>query len=431
MALKITILGSGYVGLVAAVGFAELGHKVACCDIDSTRIESLKKGIVPIYEPRLATLAVKNQKSGRLLFSADSAPHLKAAEVIIIAVGTPTHKKGKQGSMDKSALLSAVKDIAKSASKGAIVVVKSTVTPGTCEMLAAKLKRKGITVVSNPEFLREGKAVEDFMEPQRILIGLQKQGGTVEKTMRKLYGKLAKEHPFIVTSLTSAEVAKYACNSILAVRLSFINEIADFCAASGADWESVQKVLASDNRIGDAYLQAGPGYGGSCLPKDTQALQHEAKVLNLPMPTLNGTIASNTKRKANLIKRIEKYAGKLKNKKIALLGLAFKADSDDIRESSGIKVAQDLLSAGASLIMHDPKAMENAKKFLQGGNYAATATEALSESEVVIIMTEWNEYKKLTVKDFKKMKGNIIIDFRNLHKNKNFKGFKYHSLDSE
>ena len=430
--LRVCVLGSGYVGLTASVCFANFGHFVVCSDIDSARIDVLRSGRVPIFESGLSDLLASGLESGLLRFSDSVAESLADSDLVIVAVGTPL---GEDGRVDLRALGAAMEMIVAHASEGIFVVIKSTVPPGTVERFSGILSSRRIGLIANPEFLREGCAVEDFMHPRRILVGVE--SSAAENIMRRLYAPLLPTYRFLVTTPQTAELAKYAANAMLAVRLSFINEIADLCAVVGGDLSVLRKALGLDERIGMAYLRAGPGYGGSCLPKDVSSLVEIGESRALPMLTVRAASEVNRHRVVGLVERIAVQTA-IEGKRFALLGLAFKADTDDVRMSPSIVLARALRERGGELILHDPKGMANAVRVLvpdgfDDSNFAESAESALADVDVAVVLTEWQVYQALTAKDFQRhMRGDIVFDFRNLYSAGDFAacGLRYYDLGS-
>ncbi len=410
--MTITIIGTGYVGLVSGACFAELGFKVTCVDNNKSKIDNLIKGNIPIYEPGLEKIIKKNKS--RLSFTTDVKKAVNSNKIIFIAVGTPTHK---DGGADLSYIFDVADKISQHLTSDSVVVIKSTVPVGTNKKFREKIinKRPGLKfhMASNPEFLREGCAVNDFLKPDRIIIGA---GSEIAKnSMKRIYQPLIKNKaPVLFTDIETAELTKYAANAFLAAKITFINEIANICENVGANIDDVAKGMGLDPRIGKDYLKPGPGFGGSCFPKDTLALLKTSYDLGVPSKIISSTISSNESRKLFMVLKImEAMKGKIKEKKIAILGLAFKANTDDIRESSALVIINELLQVGANLKVYDPKAMKEAKKIL--GNkvlYAKDAYDATKNSDLTVIVTEWNEFGSL---DLKKLKTKKVLDLRNLY----------------
>lgn len=419
--MKITIVGTGYVGLVSGTCFAEKGHDVLCIDIDKKKIANLEKGIMPIYEPSLEELVKKNLRAERLRFSTKIAEGVHHAEVLFSAVGTPPDK-------DYKADLTAVKAVAKSFGEHLdafkIFVNKSTVPVGTAELcekiIAKELKKRGekvdFAVVSNPEFLREGNAVEDTLKPNRIIVGTSSE--KAREIMKKVYAPfVSTKSPLIFTKVKSAEIIKYAANCFLATKISFINEIATFCEKTGGDIDEVAQGMAPDDRIGGKFLRAGIGYGGSCFPKDIQALMKTGREYGYEFKILDAVEAVNKSQKKKLFKVIHTRLKNLEDKTIAVLGLAFKPDTDDMRDAPSIKIIKKLQADGALIQAFDPIAMPSARLHLSKVNlhFAHDAYEAVKNADAVLVLTEWDEFKKLDFRKIKSlMKGNIVIDGRNM-----------------
>lgn len=414
--MKIAVIGTGYVGLVSGICFAETGNDVTCVDIDEKKVESLKNGKIPIYEPGLDVLFERNRKQNRLTFTTDLASAVKDTKIIFLALPTPP---GEDGSADLSYVLNVAEELGKIITDYKVLVDKSTVPVGTAEKVHAAV-RKNYTgefdVVSNPEFLREGKAVDDFLKPDRVVIGTSSQ--KARELMGKLYDPFVRQgNPVIYMDERSAEMTKYAANSYLATRISFMNEIANLCDKIGADVDMVRKGMGTDSRIGKRFLFPGIGYGGSCFPKDVQALAKSAKQNDYDFKILNSVMEVNTIQKTVLVKKMEKYYNyDLKGKKFALWGLAFKPDTDDIREAPALYMINDLLEEGASICAFDPEAMENVKKQIGDKiEYADNMYEALKDADALIIATEWPVFR---TPDLDKIKGllknPVIFDGRNL-----------------
>ena len=411
--MRIAVIGTGYVGLSTGVCLAEIGHEVVCIDVDEEKINTLKQGGSPIYEPGLEDLLVKNSTAGKLAFTTSHVEGLNSADIIIIAVGTPQSDDGRA---NLSFLEQAAKDLADHIDHDSIVVIKSTVPVGTNDyfkqLLVKQLRKKvEIQMVSNPEFLRQGSAIQDTMKPDRIIIGSEnmKAAGKI----REMYSPL--NAPILITSVKSAEMIKYASNAFLATKISFINEIANLCEAVGADVEDVAKGMGKDHRIGAAFLNAGIGYGGSCFPKDVKALLHSSKSHGVTFSLLEETVTINDAQKELLVKKALNRFGSLKGKQIAILGLAFKPETDDMREAPSIIIAKSLTRLGAIVTAYDPVAIGNARKII--GNeimYASSAIEAVSGADALFIVTEWKEFRQLELAELLRgMKQPVIFDGRN------------------
>ncbi|MFT9600171.1 UDP-glucose dehydrogenase family protein [Mesobacillus sp.] len=411
--MKVAVLGTGYVGLSTGVCLAEIGHEVVCIDVDERKIDILKEGKSPIYEPGLEELLIKNSTEGRLAFTTSHQQGLSEVEIIIIAVGTP---QSADGQADLSFLEQAAKDLAEHIVQDCIVVVKSTVPVGTNEylkqLLLGQLKNNvEIKMVSNPEFLRQGSAILDTLKADRIIIGTDDAGAS--KKIQEMYRPL--NVPFLLTDVRSAEMIKYASNAFLATKISFINGIANLCEAVGADVEDVAKGMGYDKRIGTAFLKAGIGYGGSCFPKDVKALLHTSREKGVPFSLLEDTIAINDHQQELLVGKALKRFGELKGKKIAMLGLSFKPETDDMREAPSIKIARLLTAAGAEVAAYDPVAASNARTVIGDViTYLDSALEAAKDADGLFIVTEWEEFRQLDVEAVLDiMKQRIIFDGRN------------------
>ena len=415
--MKIVVIGSGYVGLVAGACFAKLGHEIICVDNDAGKIEALRNGKVPIFEPGLSELVIDTVKAGRLKFTMDLKLALEDASAAFIAVGTPP--RPSDGHADMKHVYAVAKAIAESASGDLVIVNKSTVPVGTADeverILAASGRNIRFAVVSNPEFLREGVAINDFLKPDRIVIGADDDWARSVISAVYATGELA-EAMVLHTSRRSAEVIKYASNAFLAMKITFINEMADLCEAIGADVRDVADGIGTDSRIGRKFLNAGPGYGGSCFPKDTLALSKTARDHRVQLRTVETVIKVNEDRKRAMALRVlDACGGSVHGKTIAILGLAFKADTDDMRDSPAIPVVQALQDFGASIRAYDPEAMENAAKILTGVTYTSDAYEAASGANAVVILTEWDVFRKLDMKKLRhSMKSGLCIDLRNM-----------------
>lgn len=411
--MKVAVLGTGYVGLSTGVCLSEIGHDVTCIDIDEQKIKLLQQGISPIYEPGLEPLLVKNMERGRLLFTTSHHEGLTGVEIVVIAVGTP---QGDDGAANLTYLNQAVQDIATYLKQSAIVIIKSTVPVGTNDSIKRLLldqcrKEISIDMISNPEFLRQGSAITDTMHADRILIGYENIEAA--NKIQEMYRPL--NVPMLLTTIKSAEMIKYASNAFLATKISYINEIANVCEAVGADVEEVAKGMGLDKRIGPDFLQAGIGYGGSCFPKDVKALLHTARLNGVPFHLLNDTIAINEYQHELLVRKALNRFGELKGRKMTMLGLSFKPDTDDMREAPSIKIAQNLSKYGANVVAYDPVASDNAKRILGDRiKYASSIHEAVTDADALFIVTEWAEFKQVDLTNLVKcMKHPIIFDGRN------------------
>lgn len=414
--MKIVIVGSGYVGLVSGACFAELGRNVVCVDKDSSRIAGLQEGLIPVYEPGLEDLVVRNVAAGRLSFGRSVAEVAADADAFFIAVGTPP--RPGDGEADLSFVRAAAAEIAACARAGSVIVTKSTVPVGTGDMVEAICRSVradyDVEVVSNPEFLREGSAISDFMAPDRIVVGAEVEWARV--LMERLYGPLtARGAPLVATGRRTAEIIKYAANAFLATKISFINEMADFCEATGASISDVSKGIGLDRRIGKAFLMPGPGYGGSCFPKDSTALLATAQSHSVSLRLVESTIAVNEARKRAMGRRVvNAIGGSGYGKKVAVLGLTFKPNTDDLRESPAISIISSIQSSGAFVSAYDPEGMRHAATALRDVTFAKDAYECAKDADCVVLVTEWDEFVRL---DFQKMaslvKQRIFVDLRN------------------
>lgn len=411
--MKIAIVGTGYVGLSTGVCLSEIGHSVICIDTNEQKIKSLNQGISPIYEPGLETLLTQNAAAGRLLFTTSHREALNGAEIIIIAVGTPQMEDGRA---NLSYLEQAAKDIAANLVQSAVIVLKSTVPIGTNEFIKKIMvdrcnENVTLEMVSNPEFLRQGSAIMDTLKPDRIIIGSENE--EVTKKVKEMY--LPLNVPFLLTSIKSAEMIKYASNAYLATKISFINEISNLCEVVGADVKDVVKGMGKDKRIGEAFLQPGIGYGGSCFPKDVKALLHTAKLHGIPFSLLKEIVAINDFQQELLVTKAINRLKDLKGKKITMLGLAFKPETDDMREAPSIKIAHSLVKLGAEVVAYDPAAIDNAKNILGDTiKFATSVLEATVDADAIFIVTEWNEFKCLELEELIKiMRQPIVFDGRN------------------
>ncbi len=434
--MKIAIRGTGYVGLVNGACFAQIGHNVVCVDKEKNKIMALKNGKIPIFEPDLDVLVQKNIDAKRLSFSYNIAEPVANADVIFIAVGTPSRKN--DGHTDLSYVYEAISEIAKALTGFTTIVIKSTVPVGTgCEV--EKIIKKAqpdaqFSVVSNPEFLREGAAIADFLNPDRIVIGTQNT--KARKVMAKVYSSFAdKNIPILYVSRRTSELIKYAANAFLSVKLTFINEIADLCEAMGANVQDVADGIGYDKRIGRSFLNAGPGYGGSCFPKDTLALVKTAQDFNSPMRTVKTIVAINELRKHSMAQKIKTACGgNLQGKTVAILGLTFKPNTDDMRESPAISIIQALQDFGANIQAYDPQGMSEAKQIMPNVKLAKSAYEAANNADALVIVTEWKEFLELDFRQLhKEMKQPILVDLRNMFDKKTVSkfGFSYSSIGRE
>lgn len=431
--LKICMVGTGYVGLVSGACLADFGSNVMCVDIDAKRLEQIKSGIMPIYEPGLRELVERNYSSGRLQFTTDLGSAVKESSVVFSAVGTPMRK---DGSCDLTAVFQVAKDIAEHIDEYKVIVQKSTVPVGTSEKVGDIIEehmssKVEFDLVSNPEFLREGSAIEDFMRPNRVVIGVETERS--REIMREIYRPLyLLETPVVFTTIRTAELIKYASNAFLATKISFINEMADLCEKLGANIDEVAKAMGLDRRIGSKFLHAGVGYGGSCLPKDVSAIMHTAGDAGVPLRVITAAHDVNESRVPIVTAKIQSEIPDIDGKEIAVLGIAFKPNTDDIREAPSLKLIDWLIEKGARVRVYDPAAMDKAKKkYNKRITFCDNAYRAVEDADALVIMTEWNEFRLLDldkVKDL--MKELILFDCRNIYKPGRMKdmGFRYHSF---
>ena len=431
--MKLCMIGTGYVGLVSGVCFADLGNYVICVDKDLKKIDLLSKGKIPIYEPGLTELVNKNYKNKRLKFSSDLKKSIKESDIIFICVGTPTKKGGS--SADLSQIFQVAKEISLSINKFKIIVTKSTVPVTTGDeiekiLLKKKSNKNKFSVVSNPEFLREGEAIRDFIFPDRIVVGSNDKKSN--RLLNNLYAPLiSKGAQYIHTSRRAAELIKYASNAFLATKITFINEIANLCEKTGINVEDISIGMGLDKRIGSRFLRAGPGYGGSCFPKDTKAIISTADKFKINLSVIKSVIKSNENRSNFLLNKVYKILNnKIKNKKITFLGVTFKANTDDMRDSSSLKMIPALLKKGAKVNYFDPTGLKKEFSNLKNVFYIDNIKESVQGSDLVIIHTEWNDFKSINFKNLVRGKKFIIYDMRNIYspiKIKN-QGFKYYSI---
>lgn len=432
--MKIVMIGTGYVGLVSGTCFSEFGYNVICVDKDEHKISRLNAGEIPIYEPGLDDLVARNRQAGRLTFTTDLPEAVKGADAVFIAVGTPTRRG--DGHADLTYVFEASRQVAQYLDGYSVVVTKSTVPVGTGrqikQIIAETNPEVDFDVASNPEFLREGSAIGDFMRPDRVVVGAETDRAI--NLMKALYRPLFLiETPILVTALETAELIKYAANAFLAVKISYINQIADLCEVAGANVHDVAKGMGLDKRIGSKFLHPGPGYGGSCFPKDTQALVTTAEILGREVSLVKEVVEYNNHRKAQMAIRVkEALGGSVKGKKIALLGLSFKPETDDMRESPAIDIAKSLSDEGAILQAYDPAAMNEAKPLLPEHTLFCDDVEnCLRDADCAVIITEWNEFRALTAERYVSlMAGKVIVDLRNVYAPDDFKsaGLHYFSI---
>lgn len=432
--MHIAVIGTGYVGLVTGACFAEFGVEVTCVDHDEEKIERLKQGIIPIHEPGLEEIVKKNYASGRLHFTIDTKAAVEQAEIVFLAVGTPPNE---DGSPDMSFYWKAAGEIAAAMNGYKVLVTKSTVPVETGQELRKFIEQRvgpdiKFGVASNPEFLREGAAIKDFMKPDRVVIGSEDEKAI--GIMKNLYLPFdLLEIPIVTTSLEAAELIKYASNAFLATKITFMNEIANLCEAIGCDVEDVRHGIGLDSRIGKDFLHPGPGYGGSCFPKDTSAFTKVGKKFGVETSVVSAVIDANKRQRQVMIDKIKKLVGDLSGKQIAVLGLAFKADTDDMRESPAVDIIRKMVADGARVKAFDPQAMENAKgeDYLPDIDYADNEYDAIKDADALVIITEWSQFVRLDMDEVKRLlKSPKIADLRNIYKPKEMKkhGFEYVSV---
>jgi len=415
--MRIAMIGTGYVGLVSGACFADFGHSVCCVDKDKSKIDGLNAGVMPIWEPGLEALVKANVERDRLSFTTDLVAGVKEAEAVFIAVGTPARRG--DGHADLTYVFEAVRELAKVIRPGTVVVTKSTVPVGTGDEIEKILREEGVTdvsVASNPEFLREGAAIADFKHPDRIVVGAEDE--RAQDVLREIYRPLfLNRAPILITGRRTAELTKYAANAFLAVKISFINEIANLCEAVDADVQDVARGIGLDNRIGPKFLHAGPGYGGSCFPKDTVALLQTAEAAGVEQRIVATTVAVNDDRKANMVERVaQALGGVVAGKRVGILGLAFKPNTDDMREAPSIPIVQTLVERGAEVAAFDPVAREQAEKVLPGIEFASDAYAAATGADALVIVTEWDEFRALDLERIASLlRGKVLVDLRNVY----------------
>lgn len=431
--MKIAMIGAGYVGLVSATCFAEFGWTVECVDKDAKRVKHLRNGVVPIYEPGLEDLLDRNLADARLSFSTELANAVSTADLVFLAVGTPMRRG--DGYADLSYVYEAVEELTPHLTGFTVITTKSTVPVGTSREIERRIRalRKDvdIAVCSNPEFLREGSAIQDFTHPDRVLVGCDDQ--RARAVMERVYQPLAlRNAPLVFTSRESAELAKYAANSFLAMKISFINEMADLCEQVGADIQEVANAIGSDGRIGGKFLHPGPGYGGSCFPKDVAALIRTAREAKAPLSMIEQVEKVNTERKIAMAARVEQaVGGSLQGKTIAVLGVTFKPNTDDMRDAPSLVLVPMLQERGAKIRAYDPKGEQNARALLEGVQWCDGALEAADGADALVVVTEWNEFRGLDLKAMNdRMKGNVLVDLRNIYgvEEAQAAGFAYSSI---
>src|SRR4051812_14260738 len=429
--MNITVIGTGYVGLVVGACLAETGNPVVCADVDQSKIDGLKQNVLPIYEPGLDGYVERNQRQGRLTFTTDIPAAISTADVVFIAVGTPPDE---DGSADLRHVLAVAEQIGRHTKRELVIVTKSTVPVGTAAKVAAAVSQHATLpfhMCSNPEFLKEGAAIDDFMKPDRVVIGVDSDHA--RSVMAELYAPFVRTgKPIIFMDIPSAEMTKYAANAMLATRISFMNEIANLCERVGADIDNVRKGIGSDERIGPAFLFPGPGYGGSCFPKDVKALVRTARECGVSLRVLNSVEEANDAQKHRLFAKLSRAMGDLNGKRVAVWGLAFKPNTDDMREAASLVLIEELVQAGASVVAHDPVAMHETKRRIGDQiEYVETSYDALTAADALVIVTDWNEYRH---PDFGRMKTTlktpIVVDGRNLYDPRKMRalGFRYSSI---
>ncbi|MBX5472287.1 MAG: UDP-glucose/GDP-mannose dehydrogenase family protein [Acetobacteraceae bacterium] len=432
--MRIAMIGGGYVGLVSAACFAEFGMDVALVEADAARLAALQAGRLPIYEPGLEALVAENVRAGRLRFMAELAPALDQVEAVFIAVGTPSRRG--DGHADLSYVYAAAEAVAKALTAPAVIVTKSTVPVGTGRRIAQIVRELrpelGCDIVANPEFLREGSAIGDFMRPDRVVIGAETE--RAREVMRRIYRPLYLiETPIVFTTLETAELIKYAANSFLAMKVTFINEMADLCEKLNADVHDLARGIGLDGRIGRKFLHPGPGFGGSCFPKDTLALVRIAQEAGAPSRLIETVVAVNAARKASMAARVAAaLGGVVRGRTVAVLGLTFKPETDDIRESPALPIIERLLSEGAQVRAYDPAGMDHARAIWKDGiRYCRDAWDAATGADALVVVTEWNEFRALSPERLKSlMRGDVVVDLRNVYEPSAMRkaGFRYSCL---
>jgi UDPglucose 6-dehydrogenase len=435
--MRITMIGSGYVGLVSGACFSEFGHDVVCVDKDPDKIGALRDGKIPIYEPGLDDLVQRNVAAGRLTFTTDLAAAVPGSEAVFIAVGTPSRRG--DGHADLTYVFAAAREVADLLSHHTLIVTKSTVPVGTGarvrQVVSERLAEKGAAVTfdvaSNPEFLREGSAIDDFMRPNRVVCGIEGDGARL--VMQRLYRPLSlRETPMLFTSIETAELIKYAANAFLATKITFINEMADLCEKVGADVQDLARGIGLDQRIGSKFLHPGPGYGGSCFPKDTRALLATAEEAAVPLGIVSAAVHANDRRKQVMADRIvDACGGSVGGKTVAVLGLTFKPNTDDMRDSPSLDIVPALQQAGATVRAFDPEGMREAAKLMTGVQFCADAYDAMNGADAVVIITEWNQFRALDLNRARSLlRQPVMVDLRNIYRPEELQGtgFDYHSI---
>lgn len=431
--MHVTMIGTGYVGLVSGACFADFGHTVTCIDKDASKIERLRAGGIPIYEPGLENLVAQNVKAGRLFFDTEAAEAVRKADAVFIAVGTPSRRG--DGHADLSYVYAAAEEIADQIDGFTIIVTKSTVPVGTGDEIERIIKAKRpdaqFAVVSNPEFLREGAAIEDFKRPDRVVVGIEDE--RARPVMTELYRPLyLNETPIVFTGRRTSELIKYAANAFLAMKITFINEMADLCEAVGADVQQVARGIGLDKRIGGKFLHAGPGYGGSCFPKDTLALVRTATDAGSPVRLIETTVAVNDSRKKAMAGKVsDALAGDLAGKTVGVLGLTFKPNTDDMRDAPSLDIVPALQAMGARVQAFDPEGTHEARQMLRDVDFKADPYEAATGADVLVIITEWDQFRALDLDRVKQlMSSPVLVDLRNIYRPEEVRsrGFKYASI---
>ncbi len=431
--MKIAVVGSGYVGLVTGACLADFGHDVVCIDKDQSKIDALLAGQVPIYEPGLSELVTANTSAERLSFTTDLAPAVAAADVVFIAVGTPSRRG--DGHADLRYVYAVAREVAAAVEGFTVVVTKSTVPVGTGDevelIIADENPAADVVVVSNPEFLREGAAIDDFKRPDRIVVGLEDERArpVMSEVYRPLY---LNQSPLVFTNRRTAELIKYAANAFLALKITFINEIADLCEVAGADVQEVAHGIGLDKRIGPKFLHAGPGYGGSCFPKDTQALVKIGQDFGSPLRLVETTVSINDQRKRSMARKvITAFDGDVRGRTVGILGLTFKPGTDDMREAPSLDVIRSLQDRGAKIVAYDPQGMKAAKDMTENVTFAASAYDVAQDADALVLVTEWNEFRSLDLERIRGlMKTPILVDLRNVYRREEVTrhGFAYYCV---
>jgi UDPglucose 6-dehydrogenase len=431
--MRITMIGTGYVGLVSGACLSEVGHEITCVDKDQRKIEALKQGVMPIYEPGLDALVARNVAAGRLRFTTELKPAIDSAEAVFIAVGTPSRKE--DGHADLSYVYAAAKEIAEGITGPVVIVTKSTVPVGTGDeverIVRAANPEADFSVVSNPEFLREGAAIEDFMKPDRVVLGTDDE--RARRVMQNIYAPFeGPDSPLVFTARRTSELIKYAANAFLSIKITFINEMADLCEAVGADVRDVSRGIGLDNRIGAKFLNAGPGYGGSCFPKDTLALLKTAEDYASPIRVVDVVVQVNETRKRAMGRKVLKaMGGDPRGRTVAILGLTFKPNTDDMREAPSLSIIRALQDAGCEIRVHDPEGEEQARELLRGVTFCKDAYDAAEGADAIALVTEWDEYRHLDLRKLARaMATPVFLDLRNVYSRDEAEkaGFTYEAI---